>query len=836
MFFDSSFRSSGFCRPSFISALYLLGWVVVFLQFGCSHSEKKSTFSSNQSQPTILQEIPQTILPGETFFKSVKQLTSGGTNAEAYWSFDGEWLSFQHQGPGLLNENPACDQIYKFRKDGTDAMRISNGQGRTTCSFFLPNTDRILFSSTMATQPECLPTLATPAAPDRSRGYVWPIDPTYQIFGAKTDGTDPIPLEPDAPRAYHAEATVCHDGSVVFTSDRDGNLELYRATLQHFGTFTDVKRITYSKGYNGGAFFSPDCKKIVWSASRPRPGQEQEEYEELLAEHLVKPKELEIWMADSDGTHAHQVTRLNAASFAPTFTPDGKKILFSSNFKNLQGHSFEIYMIHTNGTGLELVTHAQGFDSFPMFSPNGKLLAFSSKRNANKKNAKSRHETNIYVAEWKELPPRPLSLDDSDPADRYLALIQKLSAPELQGRGLGSPGLAQAEELIAERFSTLGLQSFQSVFQKKSATLPPESFKIPVQIPTQVYAQIPVSQNQMVTTNNVVGVFGQGCQSPSIRPIIIGAHLDHLGMGGDESLEPLKSGIHPGADDNASGVAALVEIARIIHENPSSKNSCFIFAAFTGEEVGITGSNSFVQLLKKLKIHPKAMINLDMVGRMQNNTLLAFGSDSAKEWKDLLNKECTFRRLECKGGGDGYGPSDHMGFYVAKIPVLHFFTGPHLDYHRTSDTADKINATGGVQTAELVAAIALRISKPGQTLQYQKGSSLPSMGPVTGKDGHSNSSYLGTIPDYSTLMSPHGPAEGGEPDGGVKLAGVRPGSPADQAGIREGDILKAIQNFRIHTLQDFTQALREFKPGQNVTVEIVRNSKPLQLKAILGKR
>ena len=267
--------------------------------------------------------VPLATLPDELHLKNLRQLTFGGTNAEAYWSYDGKWLTFQHKGLGLPGERPPgpeCDQIYRMSVDGSQYVQVSDGKGRTTCSYFFPDDNRILYSSTEATDPAC------PPAPDRSKGYVWPIYNTYQIFDTPGDRQDPVSLEPGAPRAYNAETTTCADGSVIFTSDRDGDLDLYTGKLDSLNVLTDVKRITHTVGYDGGAFFSADCKRIVWRASRPKPGKETQDYLALLTKHLVRPGRLELWTANADGTHAHQVTDIGAASFAPFFTPDGQRI------------------------------------------------------------------------------------------------------------------------------------------------------------------------------------------------------------------------------------------------------------------------------------------------------------------------------------------------------------------------------------------------------------------------------------------------------------------------------------------------------------------------------
>ncbi len=802
----------------------------------------------------------QLLFPGEKHLKNVRQLTYGGTNAEAYWSFDGQWLTFQAKGggiPGLSDSKPECDQIYRMRWDGTDAEMVSTGKGRTTCSFYLPGDKRILYSSTHEADANC------PAEPDRSKGYVWPIYNTYRTYTVEPGKPDSIlPFEPAEPRAYNAEAVTCKDGKVVFTSDRDGDLDLYVGRIDSFGTMTDIKQVTNIPGYDGGAFFSQDCTKLVWRASRPKPGKELDEYRELLKQHLVRPSKLEIWTANADGTNARQVTKLNAASFAPYFTPKADRILFSSNFEDPKGRSFAIYSIRTNGTGLEKVISSGVFDGFPMFSPDGRKIAFGSNRNA-----RAPRETNVFVADWVENPEEDFALDDARPSDRYLSIVKALSAPEFAGRGVGTKEMAQAEELTASYFERAGLKPFFETFQ--AATLKKikageaslgERFKQPVKIrpleePSEKKGAVtPVAASAapvLVPGNNVLGTLGEGC-AKNAPAIVIGAHLDHLGMTHPSSLESTKKGIHHGADDNASGVAAVIESARLIDAELSknakiSKKSCFIFAAFTGEESGVAGSARAVELLQSLKIPVKSMLNMDMVGRLTSNKLIIFGTDSAAEWKSWVSEECGNLALSCPGGGDGYGPSDHMPFYAKGIPVVHLFSGPHADYHRVSDTWEKINATGGVQVAEVISRLALRVQAHPTALTYQKPTSAPMMAvnpdgtvSTTGQQARSGGAFLGTIPDYAQLTSPSGPG-GDAAQGGVLLSGARADSPAEKAGVKAGDILFEIATaegakLSTPTLKEFMGALRSLKSGDQVKLGIRRSGEVLHLPAMIGSR
>jgi Tol biopolymer transport system component len=760
-------------------------------------------------------------------------------------------LTFEHQGSKREAQLAgSCSQIFKMRRNGTDLQRVSSAKEFAVGASFMPQDARILFSSTDAYgSTHCVADLTS------KLGSIQTLDQDYQLYAVRPDGTDKISTEPAEPRAYNGEATACQDGTIVFVSDRTGNLELYKASLDFFGTFTHIQRITQSLGLNSSPAISPDCKQIVWQASRPRIGKELHAYQRSLRQHIAVPQESEIWTAQIDGTHAHSITRLKSLSITPTFAPDGNTILFSSNFGQSPSDRnplrFSLYSIHLNGTQLTQISHpgASSLETSPAFSPNGKYLVFSAFHSNTASSSppsfpdENREEFNLFLTTWNDIPNRPLQVDSPEAADRFLATVEHLAQPKMEGRGLGTPGLKLAESFVAERFLSLGLVTVKAAFHLTDPKVP-ESFEIPV--------QITLSKGVEVVNHNILGVWGQGCQS--LPPIVIGAHLDHLGYGSSQSLEPaaleqakekksqhdIRHDIHPGADDNASGVAAMLEVARMVQNDPSAQSQCFIFAAFTAEEFGIVGSTQAVQWMKALHIRPKAMLNLDMVGRMENNTLIAFGSDSAREWNSILSTECSQLRLQCPGGGDGFGPSDHMAFYLAEIPVLHFFTGPHLDYHRTTDTVEKINSTGGIQTAELVSAIALRVAKNHQGLHYQKPSSTPQMKALVGSEQKKVRTYLGTIPDYSTLMSPHGLGGGGEPAGGVKLAGVRPGSPADQAGIRANDIIKGIvkkgsPNDSILTLQDFTDALVKLEPGDQAVVTIERAGKLLHFSVTLAE-
>lgn len=383
----------------------------------------------------------------EPNLQNIKQLTFGGENAEAYFSSDGKQLIFQSTRDGY-----PCDQIFTMTIDGSDVKKISNG-GRTTCSFFFPDGNRILYSSTHSISLEC------PAPPDRSRGYVWSLYPSYDIYSTiASGGTSLTPLSPGP--GYDAEATISTDGSkIVFTSDRDGDLELY--VMNSDGT--NVHRVTNSPGYDGGAFFSPDGKQIVYRAHPISDEKELSEFQELLKQHLVRPTKLEIFVMNSDGSNVRQVTSNGAANFCPYFHPDGKRIIFASNMHDPSGRNFDLYMIGADGTGLKRITDNPTFDGFPMFSPDGKKLVFASNRNG-----KTQGETNIFIADWVESTASANHSADLS-IENLKHHIEFLASDEMKGRLAGSPEGKKAAEYIEAEFKKYGLTAppkISSYFQE----------------------------------------------------------------------------------------------------------------------------------------------------------------------------------------------------------------------------------------------------------------------------------------------------------------------------------------------------------------------------------
>jgi len=317
--------------------------------------------------------------PGETHFASIRQITNGGENAEAYFSHDGHWLTFQSTRDGR-----ACDQQYVMRVDGTGLRQISDGRGKTSCGWFFPGNRSVFFASTTRHDSAC------PPRPDPSKGYIWPLD-RYDIYRVNRDGTDTKRLTHYD--VYTAEGVLSPDGRrIVFTSLKDGDLEIY--TMNADGS--DVRRLTNTPGYDGGAWWSPDGTQIVYRANHPADSAEMKAYRDLLTQRLVRPNRVELFMMNADGSDQRQITRLGGANFGPSWTPDGKRIVFSSNYKNPRSGNFDLYMVDRDGSNLEQLTFDESFDGFPMFSPDGKKLVWASNRHAARTG-----ETNLFVAEWR---------------------------------------------------------------------------------------------------------------------------------------------------------------------------------------------------------------------------------------------------------------------------------------------------------------------------------------------------------------------------------------------------------------------------------------------------
>lgn len=320
-------------------------------------------------------------LPAERHLRNLRMLTVEGENAEAYFSFGMDRLIYQTTHGDL-----GCDQIFTMDLGGGGKTMVSTGKGRTTCAYFLPGDGKIIYASTHGADPDC------PPRPDFSQGYVWPIHSSFELYVADADGADPQVLLP-AP-GYDAEATVSPRGDrIVFTSQRDGDLDIYSCNLDG----GDLRRLTDALGYDGGPFFSPDGERIVYRSYHPRTDAEIARYRQLLADELIEPGNFQIWVMNADGSDKRQITRNDAANFAPFFHPDGERIIFCSSMgsTNPRRPDFNLWLVGADGEGLEQVTFFEGFDGFPMFSADGSQLVFASNRHN-----RSPRDTNVFIADW----------------------------------------------------------------------------------------------------------------------------------------------------------------------------------------------------------------------------------------------------------------------------------------------------------------------------------------------------------------------------------------------------------------------------------------------------
>ncbi len=882
--------------------------------------------------------------PREVHLKNVRQLTFGGDNAEAYWAFGGDKLILQ------TNKSPyKCDQIEVLTLADGSSRPVSTGKGRTTCSYFLKGDNEIVYASTHEDSPAC------PTPPDMSKGYLWGLF-EFDIYRANADGSNLRNITPSTP-GYDAEATVCAtDGSVIFTSTRSGDLELWRMDADG----KNLKQLTNQPGYDGGAFFSSDCTKIVWRSSRPQ-GKDLEDYKALLAQKLVKPTKMDLYVANADGSDARQLTYLPGASFAPFFYPDGKRVLFSSNHTNPRSAEFDIFAVNIDGTNLEQITFSGGFDGFPVFSPDGKTLAFSSNRR-DVIDGKYRvggmpagdKDTNVFLADWVDAPAATASAETAS-ADRIASMIGYLADDKREGRGVGTRGLEDTMGTLVTQLTELGVapgvggswfQPFEVTtevrrgaqtaltidgkvvdaadfaplaasasgsvtgdivsvgyglvdeasklddykgknvkgkialayrFTPAEPKLDPSTaarladlrhkafvakqkgakalLVVDAGDPKQAEAELPKlaaaeSESQIpivvitrkaaagldkgkhpakltvaldpvrTKTANLVGLIRAGAAVKQPGVVVIGAHMDHLGMGGPNALDPQVNDVHNGADDNASGVAVLLEVARDLAARKATLARDVYIVAFSAEEMGDLGSFHYTKNLPT-KDPIVAMLNLDMVGRMRMSQLHVNGGDSAKEWKEIVTPACKTARVECTVTGSGYGPSDHMPFYVAGIPVLFFFTGNHLDYHTAKDDASKINAIGAAKIAAITTEVASSVANRATQLTYVK--SPPEL--LRGGDMRRRGASLGTVPSYSE--DPNQPK-------GVLLSDVVPDGPAAKAGLKGGDLILQIGTTEIASVSDLMYVLGAAKPGEKTTVTFVRNGKQDKVDATYG--
>ncbi len=713
----------------------------------------------------------------EVHLKNIQKLTFGGDNAEAYFSPNSKLLTLQVTNPKI---GAHCDQIYLLDLNNKnpktqDLQLISTGLGRTTCSFFMPDGKHILYASTHQANKAC-PEKPKPRADGK---YLWPVYAEFDIYVADLKGNIVKKLT-DAP-GYDAEAVVSPDGKyIVFTSDRSGDLELWRMDIDG----KNLKQLTSGLGYDGGAFFSHDSKKLVFRSSRPKTENEIKEYKDLLAEHLVAPTNMEIYTMNIDGTDLKQITHLGKANWSPYFHPSDKKILFSSNHHSTRGYDFQIYSVDLDGKNLKQITYESEFNAFPMFSPDGKKLVFSSNRNG-----ELPHETNVFIADW---------VEGNSKAEISESNLRKsvsfLAADDLQGRLAGSIGEKKAAAFLSENLKKLQLTPFDGKSYQ-------QNFSYDVKLnPHEDGSSVKIN------ATNVIGFLNNKAN----KTIIIGAHYDHLGLNEHHNSTEMNSAgkIHNGADDNASGVAAVLELARVLSETKNANQANYVFALFSGEEDGLMGSKKFAETVKSKYPNVVAMINLDMVGRLNKDKVLTVGGvGTSPFFTEIIHKNKP-AGINLAIDSSGVGPSDHTSFYLKDIPVLFLFTGTHSDYHKPSDDTEKINFEGlsilTNYTLNMVSDLAKAATIPFTKTKISQSKAVPKY-KVT----------LGIMPSYADSKD------------GLHIDGVTENRPAAHAGIQAGDILKKIGNCVVTEVYSYMDCLAKINSGDVLPVTISRDGKEI---------
>ena len=829
--------------------------------------------------------IAEIVRADEGHLTEVRQLTFGGENGASRWAWASDQVAFQAR----VNDR-ACARVSRVTLTDPPG-RFPLGEGETPS--FLPGDRDVVYASA----PSC--------SKHRGRGEGIVLEPGLDVFRAKADGSAPTRLT--ATPGYDGEPSVCgKSGAIVFTSMREGDLDLYRMDADE----GHVERLTATTGYDGGAVFDADCTHIAWQAWHPK-GSAVDDYKKQLAENLIRPTTLELWIANADGTDARQVTYLDARSSAPSWYPAQARLLFASTFGGESARDVDLWAIDLDGTNLERVSTAPGPDSSPAFSPDGKSIAFTSERATQL----GLTDTNVFVARWAGA----WRHVEERPADHLMGDSAWLADHAREGRALGSKGLEESGAYLERSFQAFGLtaggdEEYRQAFDvatKVSGQATLEVAGVPV-APGDVralgfsasmavegplvfigadtdYARVDVKGKVVVVRSggsprhaawlahdrgavgfiavaegtlpelapdsgesipavvassravsgflslvlrgvhplarlavtlapemakgfNVVARWKASAPDAQKLPgvLVIGAHYDSIGEAS------------PGADDNASGTAALLQVARSLGEKKPALRRDLVLVGFSGEEQGAAGAVAFVRkppggLATKDIL---AMIDLDMVGRMRDDTLQVFGADTAPEWTELLSGACNAAGVDCiPATGGGLGGADRAPFFEAGIPAIHFFTGVHGDRHKPSDTPDKLNATGMAQVARIAEHLARDVSVLGGRLEFQRNAAPPGEG-----DARGFGASLGTIPD------PAPPPNGQK---GMLLAGVRPGGPADAAGLRRGDVLVRLGGHVVGGMDDVKFVMTQSKPGARMKAVVLRDGKELAVDVTL---
>ena len=792
-----------------------------------------SIFSLTGGALTATASAQESRSTAHEFITETRQLTFEGRRAgEGYYNSDGTLMVFQSERDAT---NPFY-QIYLMDLENGDVERISPGTGKTTCAWVHPDRRRVLFASTHADprarqkQEEELAMRAS----GKERRYAWDYDEYYELF--EYDRTTRAYKNLSRVRGYDAEGSYSPDGTMVaFASNRHAyteplsdevvkKFELDKSLLMDIYIMkadgTEVRRLTTTLGYDGGPFFSADGKRICWRR---------------FSEDGARA---EVFTMNLDGTDQRPLTRIGAMSWAPYFHPTGEYLIFTTNRHGFD--NFELYIVDHLGRGEPIrVTDSPGFDGLPTFTPDGANIAWTSNRTSQK-------QSQIFIGKWSHALAMQLIAKQrstarstsrraptsratgvatfvaTEPTTAAIRAIDMkrhtyaLSAPKMAGRMTGSDGERRATQYAADWFAKVGLEPAGDDggwFQEFAFS-------------SRLDRDKPAIKG---TGRNVLGVLrAKNRKDDGI--IVVGAHIDHLGLhGGSSSLAANddKDSLHPGADDNASGVAALIEIAEYLKAQEADGRLGLtrdvVFAGWSGEELGLFGSKHFVKKLagdsESIRDKVVANFNMDMIGRLDRK-LIVSGVGSSSIWAREVERCNAPVGLPVALVQDCYLATDTTSFYLKGVPILNVFTGAHSDYHRPSDTPDKVNYQGmqriGRFVALLVRSVGRMTSAPDYVLQERQARATPRAG---------SRPYLGTIPDYAEAPIP-----------GLMLSGVTAGAPAAKAGVKGGDIIVELAGVKVKNINDYAAAIDKLEIGKGAKVVVVRKDKKLEFTVVPAAR
>ncbi|MDB5220241.1 MAG: tolB protein precursor [Myxococcaceae bacterium] len=732
--------------------------------------------------------------------KNVKRITSTpGYDGGAFFNADCSkivWRASRPKGKDLedfkklLSQNlvrPSKLELYVANADGSDATQLTYLDAASFAPFWHPSGKRILFSS----------------------NHGDPKGREFDIWGINTDGTS-------------------------------------------------LERITYASGFDGFPMFSPDGKTLAFSSNRATPKGKHDTNvfvarwveegkgptEELAADRVMSDiswlaaparEGRGIGMQGLEQSGAWIESRFKALGLKPAGDAEGYRQAFpvvtsvkaedatavSIDGKPLAKDDYVVLgyspaKADVKGelafAGYGIVAKDPAVDDYAKLDVKKKIVVV-------RRFAPEGGKLGSTEAQRRYGDIRRKAFSARERGAAALVVIDDPLPPEGAKADWKAPDEAKFPPLMPEGYSDAGLPV---IVLKRSVGKPlVERLLKKAKTTAAIRVELtPVSQSAFNVLGRVVAEPVDGKKLPGV--VVIGAHYDHLGKGGRHSLAPHSDEAHVGADDNASGAAVLLEVARETELRKIQLKRDVIFVAFSGEESGVLGSAHLVhQWTEKSKTKGQledvvAMLNMDMVGRMRENRLQVLGAETATEWKDIVQKACDSARVDCGMSGDGYGPSDHSSFYAAGAPVLHFFTGTHSDYHKPSDTPDKINAAGAAQTGKICGDVAVAVSQRDKPLTFKVGIE----GAADRGDLRSFNASLGTIPDYG------GPGAGKK---GVLLAGVRPGSAADKGGMKKGDVLVRLGKSDVGSVEDLMFVLNASKPGETAPALVVREGKEVKL-------